>query len=294
MMAGAIVATALGGEAHGNWILLTIAVILRATYGLTKQRRDDRLIGTLIGCVVSAAAIAYLPLGALVALLVGALAVTHAFVRQYYRVASVGASMMALLALHLGEPHVSVPILTRIADTIVGASIAQLFNFFWPSWETVEAPKIARRLLTRAAGFAAVALVHDASDQDYRFARKNLIEAVTALSDSATRMGGEPTAARRGLDEMTAMLIDASKFVAHVSAARLDIRAAVAASSPTVRPRTDATRKWLVARLDADPALAAGLNEPDDPPLAPLRAAAIALVGAVEAYESAAAPEASD
>jgi uncharacterized membrane protein YccC len=216
---------------------------------------------------------------------------THAFVRQYYRFASIGASMMALLALHLGEPNVSVPVLTRIADTIVGASIAQLFNFFWPVWETVEAPKIARRLLTRAAGFAAVALVHDASDQDYRMARKNLIEAVTALSDSATRMGGEPSAARRGLDEMTSMLIDASKFVAHVSAARLDIRAAEAAASPTVRPRTDATRKWLVARFAADPEAASRLVEPNDPPLARLRAAATALVAAVEAYEAAAAAD---
>ena len=51
MMTGAIVAAGLGVERHGNWVLLTIAVILRPTYGLTRQRRDHRLIGTLIGCV---------------------------------------------------------------------------------------------------------------------------------------------------------------------------------------------------------------------------------------------------
>jgi uncharacterized membrane protein YccC len=295
MMAGAVVATALSGEAHGYWILLTIAVILRAGYGLTRSRRDDRLIGTLIGCVISAAAVSYLPIGALVALQVGSLAMTHAFVRQYYRVASIGASMMALISLHLVEPNVATAVVTRLADTIVGAAIAQLFNFFWPSWEIFEAPKIARRLLTRAADFAAVALVNDAPDQDYRLARKNLIEAMSALSDSATRMGGEPRTAQRGLDEMTQMLIDAGVFVAHVSAARLDIRAAEAALSPTVRERTDATRKWLIARLAADPAAAERLVEPDDPPLARLRAAAVAFVGAVEAYEAAAeAPRASD
>ena len=54
MMAGALVAAALGDQQHGNWVLLTISVVLRANYGLTRQRRDDRVIGTLIGCVVAA------------------------------------------------------------------------------------------------------------------------------------------------------------------------------------------------------------------------------------------------
>lgn len=287
MMAGGLVATELGGERHGNWVLLTIAVILRASYGLTRQRRDDRLLGTLIGCVAAAAAVAYAPIGALVALQAGSLAMTHSFVRQNYRVASIGASMMALISLHLVDPSAPAPILARLADTLIGAAIAHLFSFFWPSWEVVEAPRLARRLLARASGFAAVALIERAPDQDYRLARKDLIEAVTALSDSAARMGGEPRAAQRGLDEMAAMLIAASVFVAHVSAARLDIRAAEAAASPTVRERTDATRKWLIARLAARPEAAAKLVAPDDAPLARLRAAADELVDAVEVYERA-------
>ena len=61
MMAGAVVAQSLGDERHGNWVLLTIAVVMRAGYGLTQQRRDDRVIGTLIGCVLAAGSVAYLP-----------------------------------------------------------------------------------------------------------------------------------------------------------------------------------------------------------------------------------------
>ena len=61
MMAGSIIAQSLGDSGHGNWILLTIAVVMRAGYGLTKQRRDDRIIGTLVGCLVAVGAVAYLP-----------------------------------------------------------------------------------------------------------------------------------------------------------------------------------------------------------------------------------------
>jgi uncharacterized membrane protein YccC len=67
MMAGALVAQSLGDQRHGNWVLLTIAVVMRGGYGLTRQRRDDRVIGTLIGCVLAAGSVSYLPAGALVA-----------------------------------------------------------------------------------------------------------------------------------------------------------------------------------------------------------------------------------
>ena len=37
--------------AHANWVLLTIALIMRANYSVTNQRRWDRVTGTLMGCV---------------------------------------------------------------------------------------------------------------------------------------------------------------------------------------------------------------------------------------------------
>jgi uncharacterized membrane protein YccC len=285
MMTGAAIAATLGEEGHGNWVLLTIAVIMRAGYGLTRQRRNDRLIGTLIGCALSAGVVTYLPVRALVGLQAAALALTHSFVRQNYRLASIGASMMALLSLHLVNPAENAPVLARIAATLIGAAIANLFAFFWPSWEFVEAPRLAKRLLARAAGFASVALIPDAPTQDYRLARKDMIEAIAALSDSAARMGGEPQFARRGLDEMTAMLVAASVFVSHVSAARLDLRN-VDIAKPT-REDADDTRRWLAGRLASDPADTMAEQPDEDAPLARLRAAAIDLIGAARTYERA-------
>ncbi len=285
MIAGALIANALGYEGHGNWVLLTIAVVMRASYGLTRQRRDDRLVGTLIGCVLAAGAVAYMPVGALVALQAFTLAMTHSFVRLNYRLASTGASMMALLSLHLIAPQSSAPVLVRLADTLIGAAIANLFAFFWPSWELSEAPRLARGLLARAADFAGVTLRADAADQDYRLARKDIIEAVAALSDSAARMGGEPRSAQRGLEEMTTMLIAASVYVAHLSAARLDLH------EPDVAPqrleRAQSALQWLNARL------APGADETTgafavDAPFPRLRAATNDLIAAARAFEEAA------
>ena len=273
MMAGAVVAQSLGDERHGNWVLLTIAVVMRAGYGLTKQRRDDRVIGTLIGCVVAAGSVAYLPAGALVAVQGLAVAVTHSFARLNYRVASSGASVTALVSLHLVQPWVSAPILVRLADTLIGAAIAHLFNYLWPRWESSEAPRLASRLQAQLAAFAAAALRADVSDHDYRLARKNVIEAIAALSDSAGRMSSEPMAARKGLDEMANLLIAAYSLVAELSAARL----AVQTGAPPLNPAIPERVQGLLAGHSGAAA--------SDAPAGPLAAAALAVTSAARNYE---------
>ena len=281
MMAGALVAQSLGDDRHGNWVLLTIAVVMRAGYGLTRQRRDDRVIGTLIGCVLAAISVAYMPAAALVGLQGFTVAVTHSFARLNYRLASVGASVMALVSLHMVQPWVSAPVLLRLADTLIGAAIAHLFNYFWPRWESSEAPRLVSRLKAQLAAFSAVALRLDGADHDYRLARKNVIEAIAALSDSAGRMSIEPMAARKGLDEMAVLLITAHGFVAQLSAVRLAIRAGAAGPDPAIRD-------WLQARLSNQSA--AGVA--GAPPAGPLVAAALAVFTAARAYERVANTEA--
>jgi uncharacterized membrane protein YccC len=278
MMAGALVAQSLGDDRHGNWVLLTIAVVMRAGYGLTRQRRDDRVIGTLIGCVLAAGSVAYLPVGALVGVQGLAVAVTHSFARLNYRISSTGASVMALVTMHLVQPWVSAPILVRLADTLVGAAIAHLFNYFWPRWEFLEAPQLASRLQSQLAAFASAALRSDVSEHDYRLARKNVIEAMAALSDSAGRMAIEPMTARKGLDEMAELLIRAYSLVAQLSAARL--------ATQTGAPLPDlAISNWLRALLVGESDRAGLVTEP---PAGPLAAAAVAVTTAARKYERAA------
>ena len=300
MTVGALVAHSLGSEGHGNWILLTIAVIMRSGYGLTRERRDDRVIGTLIGCLIAAAAVATLPVGALIGVQALGLAIVHGFARLRYRIASTGASIMALVSLHLIDPTHATPILTRVADTIVGAALAQLFSHVLPRWEFNEAPRIAARLQSNIADFAKVALDENAPRQDYRMARKAMIEALAALSDSAGRMGGEPQAVHRGLNEMADMLIAGYWLAAHISAARLYLRERRGAEDFAVfTPRLHAARDWLMELLSGKQA-ASALSGPayfSAPTLdgalggefQRLRKAALALLSAAAVYRRAAA-----
>ena len=288
MVAGGLVAQTFGSAAHGNWVLLTIAVIMRASYGWTRRRRDDRIIGTLVGCVIASLLVGYLPIGALVLVQGLALALTHGFIRSNYRLASVGASVMALTSLHLVNPAEAAPAIARLADTLIGAAIAHLFSHLWPRWEFVEAPRLATRLLKQIDGFAAVALRPDAASQDYRLARKGLIEAIAALSDSAARMGGEPPAAQRGLEELTATLIAAHGVVAQLSAARIALHDPDPLVADQTRVEAAATRRWIVNALGG----AGGASETAvdvDASSAALRHAVKRLLAAADAFRRAAA-----
>ena len=286
MVAGAIVARSFGDAGHGNWVLLTIAVIMRASYGWTRKRRDDRIAGTLIGCVIAAIAVATLPIGALVLVQALALALTHGFVRSNYRLASIGASVMALASLHLVNPGETGSAIARLADTLVGAAIAHLFSHVLPRWEFVEARRLVARLLAQIAAFADVALRRDAPAQDYRLERRALIEAIAALADSAERMGGEPRAAQRGLNELPPMLIAAHVVVAHLAAMRLALHIADPAATTSARAEAEAARAWLRGALAGGPE-AVGEIEPGAPAAA-LKNAVRRLVAAAEAYRRAA------
>ena len=123
------------GLRHGNWILLTTAVIMRASYSVTKQRRNDRLLGSLLGCGVAGALLWTHSPRLLFAAQLLSIGVAHAFARVDYRVTSTSASIMALLAMHLIDPVEAAPVMARLVDTAIGAAIAFVANLVLPQWE---------------------------------------------------------------------------------------------------------------------------------------------------------------
>ena len=134
--------------------------------------------------------------------------------------ASVGASVMALVSRCISSIRPRRRRRSPASPTRWSAPPLPYSSHLWPRWEFTEAPGLATGLLNQIDAFAAVALRPDATAQDYRLARKAMIEAIAALSDWAARMGGEPAAAQRGLEELAAMLIAAHGVVAQLSAAR--------------------------------------------------------------------------
>jgi len=192
--------------AHANWVLLTIALIMRANYSVTSQRRWDRVTGTLIGCALAVTFINTLPAPVLLLFIVLAVGTSHAYGLVAYRVTAVGASISSLLLLHFVDPLVHPQFFERIVDTLIGAGLSWAFGYLLPHWERDDLPHMVRGLLAADAGFAEAALRLKHSSQRYRLARKKTLEAVAQLSGAIRRLADEPNTNRRVLASLGELL----------------------------------------------------------------------------------------
>jgi uncharacterized membrane protein YccC len=192
--------------AHANWVLLTIALIMRANYSVTRRRRWDRVAGTLIGCALAVTFINTLPPPVLLLFIVLAVGTSHAYGLVQYRITAIGASISSLLLLHFLDPLVHPQFFERIVDTLIGAGLSWAFSYLLPSWERDDLPLTVRNLLFADAGFADAALRLEHGRQRYRLARKTTLDAVAQLSGAIRRLADEPNTNRRALASLGELL----------------------------------------------------------------------------------------
>lgn len=177
---------------HSSWILLTVAVIMRASYSATRQRQKDRLIGNLVGCVLAAFALHVLPDPALLVLTFVTIGFSHAYAPVRYRVTSTAACVMALLLMHFINPHEEALLLARLLDTALGAGIAAAFSFLLPVWERQGLPGRIAALLQADRAYIRQALRRNPVEQAYRLTRKQVFDAISDFAGMLRRLPDEP------------------------------------------------------------------------------------------------------
>ncbi|MGI4847544.1 MAG: FUSC family membrane protein [Janthinobacterium lividum] len=226
---GLFIANHLPYASHGYWILLTLVVILKPSFSITRQRRTDRIVGTLIGCVFTAGILHYVhvPLALLGVLFLATIA-GPAFSVLKYRYTAIAASMQALLQINLLVPEGSTIIVERLLDTLIGAAIATAFSFVLPSWEWRALPRLvgavlkSNQLYIEASSDLTQGKVAD--DFPYRLARKRFMESLAGLSAALVRMLDEPMAQQRGVEDINQFIVQNYLMVSHVAAIRLLLR----------------------------------------------------------------------
>lgn len=209
---------------HGSWILLTVAVIMRANYSATRQRQKDRLIGNLIGCVLAAVALHLLSDPALLALYFASIALAHAYAPVRYLITSVAACVMALLMMHFLSPAGGSLLAERLLDTGLGAAIAALFSFLLPYWERQDLPQLSAALLRASRKYARQALKRNPPEQSYRLARKDLFDAGADFAGALQRLASEPGSREADITRLQAFLSANYRMMAQLAALHVLLR----------------------------------------------------------------------
>jgi uncharacterized membrane protein YccC len=246
---------------HGGWVLLTTALIMRANYSVTRQRRDDRVLGNLAGCFVTVALVRLLPPDALSACVVVAIAVSHAYSTVDYRVTAFAACISALLQLHFVAPLAQPLLLERVFDTLIGAGLAWGFSYVLPNWERRSLPRLIRAVVKADRDYALLALDRVADQQALRLARKRAHDAAANLSTTARRLSAEPNLDRRALVALQDLLAANYLLASDLASMRVIFR--VRAKELEPEP-TDAL--LAATRQTATAAFAIGADKPPPSP----------------------------
>jgi uncharacterized membrane protein YccC len=194
---------------HSYWVLLTIIVILKPAFSLTKKRNGDRLAGTFLGVLIGLILL-YLTSNstAILVLLILFMAGSYTFMRTNYFVSVLLMTPYLILFYHLLHPQdFTVLLKDRIIDTIIGSSIAFIASFFlFPSWEREKIKSVMVDMLAEAENyFATTAAVFGGkpfSSSSQQIARKNALVALANLSDAFNRMLAEPKTKQKGIEKL--------------------------------------------------------------------------------------------
>jgi uncharacterized membrane protein (TIGR01666 family) len=191
---------------HSYWVLLTIIVILKPGFSLSKQRNYQRLIGTIAGGVIGIAILLFIPNKTvefilLVVLMIG----TYSFLRLNYVVSVILMTPYVLILFKfLGVGQV---VEERIIDTLIGSTIAFIASYLiFPSWEfELIQENLADVLHANTRYLAKIAesiLGKDVTPTEYKLTRKDVYVKSANLSAAFERMTSEPKSKQRKVKDV--------------------------------------------------------------------------------------------
>jgi len=184
---------------HNYWILLTIIVILKPNYSLTKKRNFERLFGTIAGAIAGLIILYFIKdktvlFFIMLVLMLG----TYSLLRTNYMWSVIFMTPYVLLIFQLLYNTPIKNILTdRLLDTTIGSAIAFIANLLLvPLWEHEQISSyIAIAIDKNTAWFKTVVpafMGKPVPPTEYRVSRKEAFVALGNLSDAFTRMLAEP------------------------------------------------------------------------------------------------------
>ncbi len=211
---------------HGYWILLTITVILKPAYSLTKKRNYERLMGTFAGALIGLLILYFIKDRAvLFVVMILFMTGTYVFLRTNYLICVTLMTPYVLLLFHLLYANDFRSVLSdRVIDTVIGSAIAFIASIFIvPSWEHEQITDYMVRVLEANAAYfrdvSAAFLGRPVTVTQYKLSRKHAFVALANLSDAFNRILSEPGNRNRlkQADKMHQFVVSNHMLTSHIA-----------------------------------------------------------------------------
>ncbi|MFD2865229.1 FUSC family protein [Mucilaginibacter antarcticus] len=205
---GFVVAKNLALGHHSYWVLLTIIVILKPGFSLSKQRNYQRLIGTISGGLIGIAILLFVPDNNIqFALMLLFMIGTYSFQRLNYVVSVIFMTPYVLILFKfLKIGHIDI-VGERILDTIVGSTIAFIASYLiFPTWEFELIKKTLAEVIYSEVNYlvkiAKSITGKTVTTTEYKLARKDVFVKSANLSAAFERMTSEPKSKQHNIKDI--------------------------------------------------------------------------------------------
>jgi uncharacterized membrane protein (TIGR01666 family) len=205
---GYLISKAISLGHHSYWILLTIIVILKPGFSLSKQRNFERLSGTILGGIAGVAILYFIPNTQVEFLLMVVLMIgTYSFIRTNYIVSVLLMTPYILILFKfLGVGGFNL-IEERVIDTLIGSSVALAATYLlFPTWEFEQLKDNIQHALSAnlnyLAKIAGAFAGKPASVTEYKLARKDVYVKTANLSAMFQRMTSEPKSRQKKIKDV--------------------------------------------------------------------------------------------
>ncbi len=184
---------------HSYWILLTILVILKPGFSLTKQRNYERVIGTIIGGVAGGLILYFVEdINIRFGFMVVFMLLTYSFIRIRYFISVMFMTPFILILFSFISTENNIDIAKeRIIDTLIGSGIAIISSYFvLPSWESFQFKNFLVEMLKANINYLKVISsklgTEPVGSTEYKLARKEVYLNTANLAAAFQRMLSEP------------------------------------------------------------------------------------------------------
>ncbi|MEH1008775.1 FUSC family membrane protein [Winogradskyella sp. ECml5-4] len=205
------------------WIILTIIVIMRPSYGLTKTRSKDRIIGTLIGATL-ASGLVFLINDPYIYGAVGVLSLVVAFsmVQKNYKASATFITLSVIFIYAILQPNILTVIQFRVIDTLIGAALSFItMRWLWPAWSIMEiGDNIKDSLKANAAFFKSISNFYQKKGPvptSLKVNRKEAFLQMSNLSSAFQRMAQEPESKQNHIDDIYELVVINHSFLASLA-----------------------------------------------------------------------------
>ena len=193
---------------HSYWILLTILVILKPDFSLTKERNYQRLMGTIIGGVAGALLLMHVKdQTTLFIVLLLCMIGTYSFQRLNYIVSVLFLTPYILIVFNFlgaNDPNIAGE---RIIDTILGSAIALIASYLvLPHWEHYHLKDLLKGVLVANYNYL-LKVSNNLNGKrwdtlSYKLARKDMYVSSANLGGAFQRMLSEPKSKQHHIKEL--------------------------------------------------------------------------------------------